>query len=347
MKKRSETKTIKIGDITLGGSEHILIQSMTSSKASNIDESVDQINRCTALGADLMRIAITDEMDALAIKEIKAKTNVPLVADIHFDAHLALLAMKSGIDKIRINPGNISEKDIALIVSKAKEKHIPIRLGFNSGSIPKDIDAKDITTSEKMMEAVRRGVKLLESLSFTDIVISAKCTNALDTIKVNEMIAEEYSYPIHLGLTEAGPKDISLVTSSAALSPLLLSGIGNTVRISISDDPAEEVKTARTLLGALDLASVPKVISCPTCGRSEIDVISISNEIYSYLLEKNKNITVSIMGCVVNGIGEAAHSNLGVVGERSNATIYKDGMPLRKVNKKDLLEALKNEIDHY
>ncbi|MCD8204175.1 MAG: flavodoxin-dependent (E)-4-hydroxy-3-methylbut-2-enyl-diphosphate synthase [Coprobacillus sp.] len=347
MTTRNKTKSIYIGKVKMGGDSHILIQSMTSCKASNIDKTIEQINRCAYLGADLMRIAVTDEKDALAIKEIKVRTTIPLIADIHFDAHLALLVMDNGIDKIRINPGNISEDDIKLIVNKAREKQIPIRLGFNSGSLPRDIMLKDESTTEKMMEAVRRGVALVESLGFYDIVISAKCSDVIDTIKVNEMIAEEYSYPIHLGLTEAGPKDISLVTSSAALSPLLLEGIGNTIRISISGDPEEEVKAASTLLSSLGLISAPKVISCPTCGRSEIDVITLSNEIYNYLLETRKNITVSIMGCVVNGIGEAAHSNLGVVGEKGDALIYKDGALLRKVNKNDLFKVIKEEIDHY
>ncbi len=344
MTKREETRQVNVGGVVIGGSSHIAIQSMTSFKASDVENTVRQINRCTALGAELMRIAITDEMDALAIKEIKEKTCIPLVADIHYDAHLALLAMDNDIDKIRINPGNIREEDIKLIVSKAKEKHIPIRLGFNSGSLPSDGE----DPLENMMKAVRKGVRLLEGMDFFDIVISAKCSSAIETIKVNEMIAEEFNYPIHLGLTEAGPKEISLVSSSAALSPLLLKGIGNTVRISISGDPEDEVKAARTLLSSLELSdNSPKVVSCPTCGRSEIDVASISKEIYDYLLASNKNIKVSIMGCVVNGIGEAASSNLGVVGEKRDALIYKDGKLLRKVNKKGLLEALKNEIDHY
>lgn len=347
MKTRNQTKSIKIGDTFIGGQDKVLIQSMCNIKTSNIDEVVAQINECASLGADLMRVSVLDLDDAKAIKTIKEKINIPLVADIHFDYNLAIESILSGVDKIRINPGNIgSFNNLQKVIETAKAHHVAIRIGVNSGSIEKEFLDSDLPIASKLVESVKKSINLLEQLNFYDIVISLKASNILETIQAYKMIAEQYDYPLHIGITEAGIKDLSLIRSAAGLSPLLLEGIGDTIRISISDDPKEEIKSAKRLLHDLGLyPNYPTIISCPTCGRTQVDVTSLTKKVLDYLETVNKPIKVAIMGCVVNGPGEAKDADIGVAGGKNEFVLFKKGQLIKKVSEFEVLKTLISEID--
>lgn len=345
--KRTDTRKIKIANITIGGQNRLLIQSMCNIKTENYTEVAKQINDCAALGADLMRVSIMDEKDALAVKEIKKLINIPLVGDIHFDYRLALLAMDNGIDKIRINPGNIgSEENIKKVIDKAKEKHIPIRIGVNSGSIEKRLNNSKSSIGRKLVNSVKKHVAILEKFDFHDIVISLKASNIIDTIQAYEIASREFDYPLHLGITEAGFKDISLIRSSAGLAPLLLKGIGDTIRISISGDPRDEIIAAKRLLHDCNLyPNYPTIVSCPTCGRTEVDVISMSKKVMDYLEKVNKPIHVAVMGCVVNGPGEAKNADIGIAGGKHEFVIFKKDQIIKRVPEAEAFETLIQEIE--
>lgn len=347
MNIREKTKIIKIKNIKIGGSNHILIQSMCNIKTSNVEAVVKQINECAKIGADLMRVSILDEDDANAIKQIIPQINIPLVADIHFDYKLALICIKNGINKIRINPGNIGCIDgIKQLVNLCKEKNIPIRIGVNSGSVDKSLSTDGKHTAQLLVESAGKHIKILEDLGFTDIILSIKSSNVKETIEANRLAAKIFPYPLHLGLTEAGNKDYSLIRSSAALSTLLLEGIGNTIRISITGDPKDEIYSAKKLLHDLDLyPNYPTLISCPTCGRTQVNLEKLVKEISDYLETKNKNITVAIMGCVVNGPGEAKNADIGLAGGKSCYAIFKKGIVTRTVSENDAYNELIKEID--
>ncbi len=348
MIKRDKTKRIRIGNTAIGGSDHVLVQSMANIKTSRVEEVAKQINECARYGAELFRVSVLDENDAKAIKEIKKMVSIPLIADIHIDYRFALLSIESGVDAIRINPGNIGERwKIEKVVSACKEKRIPIRIGVNSGSLDKSIYAgRETIKSSMLVESARKHVKILEDLGFTDIVISLKGSNVLETIEAYRLAAESFVYPLHLGITEAGPKDIGLIRSAAGLSPLLLEGIGDTIRISLSDEPKEEVKAAMRLLHDLGLRNdYPTFISCPTCGRTEVDLIPLAGKVKNYLEEKGINKTVAIMGCIVNGPGEARHADLGAAGGKGAWVIFKKGEVIKRVDDENVYEALKEEID--
>ena len=350
MKTRLETKRIKIGNISIGQSERILIQSMCNIKTENYKEVIAQINECAALGADLMRVSILDEKDAEAIKFIKEGIYIPLVADIHFDYRLALKTIENGIDKIRINPGNIgSVENIKKVVNAAKEKGVAIRVGVNSGSLDKEIhDYKTHYNYEDLVASAKKHVKILEDLGFYDIVISLKGSNVIETIKAYNLAADTFPYPLHLGITEAGPKDISLIRSSAGLSPILLNGIGDTIRISITDDPKEEILAAKRLLNDLGLIkNTPTLISCPGCGRTQVDIIDLSKRISEYLKGVNKDIKVAVMGCVVNGPGEAKNADIGIAGGKEEYVLFKKGQIIKKVPEDLAYETLINEINNF
>ena len=285
--------------------------------------------------------------DALAIKEIKSRVNIPLVADIHFDYRLALQAIKSGIDKIRINPGNIGSIDkVKLVVEACKKKHIPIRIGVNGGSLEKDILEKyGKPTAKAMIESAKKHVEILESLDFYDICISLKSSNTLLTIEAYQLASETFPYPLHIGVTEAGTKLGGTIKSSLGIGTILYQGIGNTIRVSLSDSPLEEIKVAKTLLKELELIdNVPTLISCPTCGRIQYDLIPIAKEIEDFLNTINSNITVAIMGCAVNGPGEAKHADIGIAGGVNEGLLIKKGEIIRKVKQDDIIEELKKEI---
>lgn len=347
MKTRKETKNIKIGSISIGGQDKVLIQSMCNIKTSKTDEVIKQINECVSLGADLMRVSVLDMEDALAIKEIKANTSIPLVADIHFDYSLAIASIESGADKIRINPGNIGTYDnLKKVIECAKKHGTAIRIGVNSGSLEKEFTSQDIPLAEKLIKSALKYIALLEQLEFYDIVVSLKASNIIETIKAYELMSEQCDYPLHLGITEAGIKDLSLIRSTAGLTPLLLKGIGDTIRISITDDPKEEIKAAKRLLHDLGLyPNYPTIISCPTCGRTQVDVANLTNNILNYLETVNKPIKIAIMGCVVNGPGEAKDADIGVAGGKNEYVLFAKGQIIKKVSESEVLETLIDEIN--
>ena len=320
---------------------------MTNTKTKNIEATVKQINDLANSGCQLVRLAVLNMDDALAIKEIKSRVNIPLVADIHFDYRLALQAIKSGIDKIRINPGNIGSIDkVKLVVEACKKKHIPIRIGVNGGSLEKDVLEKyGKPTAKAMIESAKKHVEILESLDFYDICISLKSSNTLLTIEAYQLASETFPYPLHIGVTEAGTKLGGTIKSSLGIGTILYQGIGNTIRVSLSDSPLEEIKVAKTLLKELELIdNVPTLISCPTCGRIQYDLIPIAKEIEDFLNTINSNITVAIMGCAVNGPGEAKHADIGIAGGVNEGLLIKKGEIIRKVKQDDIIEELKKEI---
>ena len=346
--KRNETRQIKVGNLTLGGQDKVVIQSMCNIKTENYIEVSEQINRCASLGAELMRVSVMDEKDALAIKEIKKRISIPLVADIHFDYRLALLAMESGVDKIRINPGNIGDiENVKKVVSMAKEKHVPIRIGVNSGSLDKTIhDYSTSYTAEKLVASAKKHVDILESLGFYDIVISLKGSNVLETIAAYRLASETFPYPLHLGITEAGFKDIAVIRSSAGLAPLLLEGIGDTIRISISGSVEDEIITCKRLLHDCGLyPNYPTLVACPTCGRTQVNVEKLARKVMEYLETVNKPIHVAVMGCIVNGPGEAKNADIGIAGGKHEFVIFKKDKVIKKVPEDEAFETLVEEIN--
>ncbi len=348
MKTRLETRPVKIGNLTIGGQNKVVIQSMCNIKTEHYEEVSAQINQCAALGAELMRVSVMDEKDALAIKEIKKRISIPLVADIHFDYKLALLAMEAGVDKIRINPGNIGTIDkIKQVVDMAKTKHIPIRIGVNSGSLDSSIhDYSSLYTANELVKSAKKHVDILESLGFYDIVISLKASSVLETIEAYRLAASTFPYPLHLGITEAGFKDIAIIRSAAGLAPLLLEGIGDTIRISISGDPIEEIIACKRLLHDCGLyPNYPTLVSCPTCGRTQVDVTELAKKVMDYLESINKPIHVAVMGCVVNGPGEAKNADIGIAGGKNEYILFSKGKIIKKVKEADAFNALKEEID--
>lgn len=350
MTNRKDTRQVHIKDITMGGQDKVLIQSMCNIKTEKVQEVVKQINECAALGADLMRVSVMDEKDAYAIKEIKKGISIPLVADIHFDYRLALIAMEMGVDKVRINPGNIGSIDrIKQVVDMAKEKHIPIRIGVNSGSLDKEVhDYSTEYTASKLVESAKKHVKILEDLGFYDIVISLKGSNVKETVAAYRLASETFPYPLHLGITEAGFKEISVIRSAAGLAPLLLDGIGDTIRISISGDPRDEIIAAKRLLHDCDLyPNYPTLVACPTCGRTQVDVQALARKVMDYLETTNKPIHVAVMGCVVNGPGEAKNADIGIAGGVHEYVIFKKDKVIKKVPEALAFETLKEEIDKF
>lgn len=348
MTNRINTRPIYVNGLQIGGQDKVVIQSMCNIKTENYEEVAEQINECAKLGAQLMRVSVMDEKDALAIKEIKKRISIPLVADIHFDYRLALLAMENGVDKIRINPGNIgSIENVKKVVEMAKEKHIPIRIGVNSGSLDKEVhDYSEAYTASKLVESAKKHVKILEDLGFYDIVISLKGSNVKETVAAYRLAAETFPYPLHLGITEAGFKDIAVIRSAAGLAPLLLDGIGDTIRISISGDVRDEIITCKRLLHDCDLyPNYPTLVACPTCGRTQVNVEELARKVMGYLETINKPIHVAVMGCVVNGPGEAKNADIGIAGGKHEYVIFKKDKVIKKVPEAEAFEALKSEID--
>ena len=344
---REQTRQVKIGNLIIGGQNRVVIQSMCNIKTENFIEVSKQINECAALGAEMMRVSVMDEKDAAAIKEIKKRISIPLVADIHFDYRLALLAMENGVDKIRINPGNIGDiENVKKVVNMAKEKHVPIRIGVNSGSLDKTIhDYSTSYTAEKLVASAKKHVDILESLGFYDIVISLKGSNVLETIAAYRLASQTFPYPLHLGITEAGFKDIAVIRSSAGLAPLLLEGIGDTIRISISGSVKDEIITCKLLLHDCGLyPNYPTLVACPTCGRTQVDVEALARKVMDYLETVNKPIHVAVMGCVVNGPGEAKNADIGIAGGHHEFVIFKKDKVIKKVPEAEAFETLVEEI---
>lgn len=344
---REETRSVQVGNLTIGGNNHVVIQSMCNTKTKNVEATIKQINALEQAGCELVRVAVFDKEDAYAIKEIKKGIHIPLVADIHFDYKLALIAIESGIDKVRINPGNIgSTEKVKAVVDACKEKHIPIRIGVNGGSLEKEILEKyGEPTPEGMVESAMKHVKILEDLDFHDIVISLKSSNTMLTIKAYELASKTFPYPLHVGVTEAGTALGGTIKSSLGIGTLLYEGIGNTIRVSLSDDPVEEIKVAKILLKELGLLKgVPTLVSCPTCGRIQYDLIPIAKEMEDFLKDIHLDITVAIMGCAVNGPGEARHSDIGIAGGVGEGLLIKHGEIVKRVKQEDMVQTLKDEI---
>ena len=340
---RENTRVVKIGNRYLGGNNPVLIQSMTNTKTKDVDSTVKQILELERLGCDIIRVAVLDKEDAYSIGKIKAQIHIPLVADIHFDPELALISIEEGVDKIRLNPGNIqNEEKIKEIVNRCKEKHIPIRIGVNSGSLPK---GKELN-AKSMIEAAKSHIDILEKLDFFDIVLSIKASNIDLAYEAYMLAAKTFPYPLHVGITEAGTDFKGLITSSIGITKILASGIGNTIRVSLTASPLLEVKAAKEILRENHLKEdLPTLTSCPTCGRTQIDLIPIAKEIEEYLYTVNKKIHVAVMGCVVNGPGEAKEADLGIAGGKGEALIFKKGEVVRKIKESDIISELKKEID--
>ncbi len=346
---KKTTRVIKVGNRLIGGDNPISVQSMTNTRTKDIDSTIEQIKKLEASGCDIIRLAITDNEDAQAIKEIKKKIRIPMIADIQYDYKLALKSIENGIDGLRINPGNIGSLDkVKEIVKACKDNQISIRIGVNSGSIKKEFLKKYGGVNENsMVYSALEQVRLLESLDFTDIKISLKASNVPLTIKSYYKMAELCNYPLHLGITEAGPAWRGTIKSAVGIGSLLSQGIGDTIRISLTGDPVEEVRVAREILKSLDLLKEGiEIISCPTCGRTEIDLIDIVKQAEERLESINKHIKVAIMGCPVNGPGEAREADIGLAGGKGEGLIFRKGKIIKKVKEDKLLDALIEEIEN-
>lgn len=345
---RKPTKEVKIGNLKIGGNNPIAIQSMTNTRTSDVKATVTQIHRLEKVGCEIVRVAVLNEEDAQALKEIKNQIDIPLVADIHFDYRLALMALDAGIDKLRINPGNIGSLErIKMVVKGCREKNVPIRIGVNSGSLEKDLLLKyQGPTAEALVESARRHVKILEELDFRDIVISLKASDVERTVAAYELASKEFPYPLHIGVTEAGSLRSGTIRSAIGLGILLHEGIGDTIRVSLSADPVEEVKVAKAILADLNLYEKPVLVSCPTCGRIQYDMLPIVAEIEDYLETLgNRKLKVAIMGCAVNGPGEASEADIGIAGGRNGALLIKKGKVIRRIEQENIVSELKKEIE--
>ena len=345
--ERKKTREIQIGNRVIGGNHPILIQSMTNTKTEDVAATVDQIRRLTAAGCDIIRVAVPTMEAAEAITEIKKQIEIPLVADIHFDYRLAIAAMEHGADKIRINPGNIGSVDrVRAVVDVAKERNIPIRVGVNSGSLEKDLVEKyHGVTAEGIVESALDKVRMIEDMGYRNLVISIKSSDVMMCVKAHEQIAEKTDYPLHVGITESGTIISGNIKSSIGLGLILSQGIGDTIRVSLTGDPLEEIKSAKLILKTLGLRKGGiEVVSCPTCGRTRIDLIGLANQVENMVADIPLDIKVAVMGCVVNGPGEAKEADIGIAGGVGEGLIIKHGVVDRKVPEDQLLSELRKEL---
>ena len=344
---RDNTKVIKIGDRVIGGGNPILIQSMTNTKTEDVEATVAQILRLEEAGCEIIRCTVPTMEAALALKEIKKQIHIPLVADIHFDYKMAIAAMENGADKIRINPGNIGSIDrIKAVVDCAKERNIPIRIGVNSGSLEKELVEKyNGVTAEGIVESALDKVKIVEDLGYDNLVVSIKSSDVMMCAKAHELIAEKCKYPLHVGITESGTVFSGNIKSSVGLGIILSQGIGDTIRVSLTGDPVEEIKTAKLVLRTLGLRKGGiEVVSCPTCGRTQIDLIKLANEVETLVAGIPLDIKVAVMGCIVNGPGEAKEADIGIAGGKGEGLLIKKGEIIKKVPEDQLLATLKEEL---
>ena len=348
LRHRKDTRQVGVGQLSVGGSDIVTVQSMTTTKTHDIKATVAQIKALEKAKCDIVRVACVDEKDATAIKEIKAQITIPLVADIHFDYRLALIAIENGADAIRLNPGNIGREDkIRAVVLAAKEAGIPIRIGVNAGSLEKHILEKyGYPTPAGMVESALFHIKILEDLEFYDIVVSLKATDIDLAVTAYEMAAKAMPYPLHLGITESGTLFSGTIKSSIGLGILLRQGIGSTIRVSLSDDPVEEVRVGREILKNFHLVhNMPSLVSCPTCGRIEIDLIPLAKKVEAYLETIPYHIKVAVMGCPVNGPGEAKDADIGIAGGKKQGILFRKGEIVRKVPEEQMFDALVEEIE--
>ena len=347
---RHKTKEVRIGNCVIGGNNPIAIQSMTNTHTEDVDATVKQIRQLTKAGCEIIRCAVPTMEAAKALTEIKKQITIPLVADIHFDYKLALAAMEYGADKIRINPGNIGSSDrVKAVVDEAKARNIPIRVGVNSGSLEKNLVEKyHGVTAEGFVESALDKVAMIEDMGYENLVISIKSSDVMMCVKAHELIADQTDHPLHVGITEAGTIISGNIKSSIGLGLILNQGIGDTIRVSLTGDPLEEIKSAKLILRTLGLRKGGiEVVSCPTCGRTKIDLIGLANQVETMVAEFPLDIKVAVMGCVVNGPGEAKEADLGVAGGIGEGLIIKHGEVFKKVPEDQLLDALRFELEHW
>lgn len=347
---RTYTKVIKIGDRVIGGGNPILIQSMTNVATENVEACVEQILRLEAAGCDIIRCTVPTMEAALALKEIKKQIHIPLVADIHFDYRMAIAAMENGADKIRINPGNIGSIDkVEAVVKVAKERQIPIRVGVNSGSLEKHLIEKyGSVTAEGIVESALDKVRIIEDLGYDNLVISIKSSDVLMCVKAHQLLADQTSYPLHVGITESGTVASGNIKSAVGLGIILNQGIGDTIRVSLTGDPVEEIKSAKLILRTLGLRKGGiEVVSCPTCGRTKINLIELANKVEKLVENIPLDLKVAVMGCVVNGPGEAKEADIGIAGGIGEGLLIKRGQVIKKVPEEQLLDVLRDELLHW
>jgi (E)-4-hydroxy-3-methylbut-2-enyl-diphosphate synthase len=342
------SRPIHIGDVTVGGGAPVIVQSMTKTDTRDAKATVDQIHRLEEYGCQIVRMAVPDNEAAASIPKIKSLTSIPLIADIHFDYRLALLALEGGVDGLRLNPGNIADREqIKMVVLAAKDRNVPIRIGVNAGSLPKTTDGKQ-STVDRMVSAALEQIELLESLDFELIKVSLKAFDVPDMVSANKALAERMPYPIHLGITEAGTPRCGVIRSAIGIGILLHLGIGDTIRVSLSSDPCEEVTAGYEILKALNLSQRgPTLISCPSCGRTEVDIIGLANAVEERLQKLEKSLKVAVMGCVVNGPGEARDADVGIACGKGRGVIFRNGEQIRTVEEADFLEVLMQEIEAF
>lgn len=344
---REQTKIVRVGDVQIGGQNNVVIQSMTNTDTRDAEQTLEQIHHLAEAGCELVRVAVPDMEAAKAIRTIKKRSPLPVIADIHFDHKLALEALENGIDKIRINPGNIGDAEkLKAVVMKAKQNRVPIRIGVNSGSIERELLQKyGHPTPQAMVESAQKHIRLLEELDFTDIVISLKASNVSLSLQAYLLMAESSNYPLHVGITEAGTIFQGSIKSAVGLGAILSRNIGDTIRVSLTGDPVEEIKVARTVLKSLNLYDVgPELISCPTCGRCQIPLIDLANQVERELQNIKKPLKVAVMGCAVNGPGEAREADIGIAGGKGEGLLFRKGEIIKKVKQEDLLDELIKEL---
>lgn len=347
--QRRKTKKIYVKDITIGGDSPIVIQSMTNTKTSDAKATIAQIKALEKAGCELVRVSVPNNESAQAIGEIISNVNIPVVADIHFDYKLALESIKNGVHGLRINPGNIgNEEKVIQVVNEAKKRNIKIRIGVNAGSLEKDLLDSMGRTPEAMVESAFRHIKILEKYDFYNTAVSLKASDIETTIKAYELFSSKSDYPLHLGITEAGTLKAGTVKSSIGIGYMLLNGIGDTIRVSLTADPVEEIYVAKEILKSIGLDNESiRIISCPTCARTDIDIIGLADKVEKATANIKKNISVAIMGCAVNGPGEARDADLGIAGGKSEALLFKKGQIIRKVDEASIIEVLLEEIDKF
>jgi len=347
---RRKTRSVKVGNLEIGGNTPISVQSMTNTDTKNISDTVSQIKRMEKEGCELVRVAVPDSESCCSLPLIKKEINIPLVADIHYDYKLALKSIECGVDGLRINPGNIGNNEkIKLVIKSAKKINLPIRFGINSGSLDKNILKKyKKVTTQALVESAVNVIKILDELNYHNVIFSIKSTNIINTIEANNIFSSKYDYPLHLGITEAGPPFQGIIKSSVGIGSLLFQGIGDTIRVSLTGDPVEEIKVGYEILKALRLRQKsPDLISCPTCGRCKVDLSKIVKKVEKQIRDINKPLTIAVMGCMVNGPGEAKEADIGVAFDKKNGVLFKKGKIIAKYSDKiiirRLLEEIKNE----
>ena len=347
MYMRRTTRSVKVGHLEIGGNAPISVQSMTNTNTKNISETVSQIKRMERVGCELVRVAVPDSESCCSLPLIKKEISIPLIADIHYDFKLALRSIECGVDGLRINPGNIgNDEKIKLVIKSAKKMNLPIRFGINSGSLDKNILKKyKKPTPQALVESAVNVIKILDELNYHNIIFSIKSTNIINTIEANNIFSSKYDYPLHLGITEAGPPFQGTIKSSVGIGSLLFQGIGDTIRVSLTGDPVEEIKVSYEILKALHLRQrSPDLISCPTCGRCKVDLSKIVKKVERKIRNINKPLTIAIMGCMVNGPGEAREADIGVAFDKKNGVLFKKGKIIAKYSDKIIIRKLVEEI---